>query len=222
MRQIIIGGFVCMVLVTTWQWASMSFMPWHQGIRQRISEERQVVDFIKQRTGLPGVYIFPAPPRPLEGRPTPEQLTNYEEALSAYANQRRGGAVGMLFYHPAGVQTNISSSLQHALAVNMLTAAAAGIILYMSLGLARRYWQRAGVVVMLSAFGGLAAYGPMFIWHEFPRAYVLALGWDLLLGWLIAGLVLAAIITPETEHIPEVIDADQGGYTGPNRTETTT
>jgi len=213
MRQIIIGGFVCMLLVTAWQWVSLTVMPWHQGIRQRISEEPRVVEFLRERTGMPGVYVFPAPPAPptsQSDRPTAGELTAYEQSLAAYADQRRTGAVGMIFYHPSGVQTNIFSRLQHALAVNMLTAAAAGVILYMSLGVARRYWQRAGVVVMLSVFGGLAAYGPMFIWHEFPRSYILALGWDLVLGWLVAGLVLAAIITPRSEGMMDMVPDEQG------------
>ncbi len=208
MRQIILGGFVCMVLVTGWQWLSLSFMPWHRDVLQRISEEDRVVDVLKERTGRTGVYIFPAPPPPLTGLPTPEQVDAHDTALQAYADQRRTGAVGTLFYHHAGVQTNIFSRIQHLLAVNMLTAAAAGIILYMSLGMAKLYWQRAAVVVMLSVFGGLAAYGPLLIWHEFPLHYVLTLGWDLFLGWLIAGLVLAAMIRPDTALEAEGIEPE--------------
>jgi len=208
MRQIIIGGFVCMAIVTVWQLVPVDWMPWRHGVLKVISEQQQVTEVLKPRTGRPGVYIFPSPPPPLNARPTPEQFDAYQQALAEYLATRRNGPVGMLFYHPAGIDTNLASRIQNAMAANMLTALAAGVILWMSLGVAKRYWQRVVVVVMLSVFGGLAAYGPAFIWQDFLLEFILALGWDLVLSWLLAGLVLAAIIRPEPQPAEEPVEED--------------
>jgi len=99
----------------------------------------------------------------------------------------------MIVYHAAG-DTPISPK---KLSVQFLSdVLAAGIVSYLlSLSIAT-YWKRVGLAALLGAFGLFAISSIYWNWYGFSNAFFLAQGLDMIVGWSLAGAVIAKLIPP--------------------------
>ena len=130
------------------------------------------------------MYGFPRIDR--RGNPTGEEQAAWEARL-------RAGPTGMLIYHATG-DAPVSPT---KLSVQFLSAVlAAGMVSsWLSLAIAT-YWRRIGLTTLLESF--ILFFIIYIYWnlYGFPNVFLLAQGVDMIVGWSLAGAVIAKRMPP--------------------------
>jgi len=73
---------------------------------------------------------------------------------------------------------------------------AAGIVSYVLSLAIWTYWRRVGLAALLGAFRLFAISSIYWNWYGFPDAFFLAQGVDMIVGWSLAGAVIAKLVPP--------------------------
>ena len=73
---------------------------------------------------------------------------------------------------------------------------AAGVLAYLLSLAVASYWKRIGLAALLGVFGLFAVSSIYWNWYGFPNAFFLAQGVDMIVGWALAGAVIAKLIPP--------------------------
>src|SRR5215472_1612405 len=166
-------------------WGGISHMVLLKGMGfTRMSNEARIVSTL--RTFLPGDGLYFFPSIDLRGNPTGEEKAAWEARF-------RAGPTGMIIYHAAGDAPISPKKLSVQFLSDVL---AAGIVSYLlSLSIAT-YWKRVGLAALLGVFGLFAVSSIYWNWYGFPNAFFLAQGVDMIVGWSLAGAVIAKLIPP--------------------------
>jgi len=170
---------------TIFVWGGISHMVLLKGVGfTRMSNEEQIVSTL--RTSLPGDGLYFFPSIDLRGNPTVEEKAAWEARF-------RAGPTGMIVYHAAG-DTPVSLK---KMSVQVLSDfLAAGIVSYLLSLTIATYWRRVGLAALLGVFGLFAISSIYWNWYGFPSAFFLAQGVDMMVGWSVAGAVIAKLIPP--------------------------
>ena len=170
---------------TIFVWGGISHMVLLKGIGfTRMSNEERIVATL--HTSLPGEGLYFFPSIDLRGNPTGEEKAAWETRF-------RAGPTGMIVYH-AGGDAPVSPKKISVQFVSDVVAA--GILAYLlSLAIAS-YWKRVGFSALLGIFGLFAISSIYWNWYGFPNAFFLAQGVDMIVGWALAGAVIAKLIPP--------------------------
>ena len=136
---------------------------------------------IKTNMGEAGLYFFPG----MEEKPTPEQKKAWEQRLKT-------GPYGLLVFSP-GYGGMGAQQLIGELLTDIVAAFIAATILAL---IAAAYLRRAMVVTLIGAFGWVSLLLSYWLWYNFPTKYILNEGFIEIVGWFLAGLVIAKIVPP--------------------------
>jgi hypothetical protein len=132
----------------------------------------------------PGLYAFPAPP---DWRG--EVAT--EASMAAWDAQFRSGPSGLLVVRPIGEAPVSPRKLLVQLLANVVAVSLALLVVRSS---GPSFWRRVACVVAVGT-GGFVTVGVIcWNWYAFTNGFILALGFDLLVGWLLVGSILAALV----------------------------
>src|SRR5262245_9814957 len=149
-----------------------------------MSNEERIVSTLRSSLPGDGLYFFPS--IDLRGNPTREEQAAWEARF-------RAGPTGMIIYHGTGGAPVSAKKLSIQLLSDVL---AAGIVSYvLSLAVAT-YWRRVGLAALLGVFGLFTISSIYWNWYGFPNAFFLAQGVDMIVGWSLAGAVIAKLIPP--------------------------
>src|SRR5262249_6327326 len=171
-------------------WGGISHMVLLKGIGfTRMSNEERIVSTL--HTSLPGDGLYFFPSIDLRGNPTAEDQAAWEARF-------RAGPTGMLIYHAAG-DTPVSAK---KLSLQFLSdVLAAGIVSYLLSLVVATYWRRPGLSALMGVFGLFAISSIYWNWYGFPTAFFLAQGVDMIVGWSLAGAVIARLIPQPTGKV---------------------
>ena len=103
--------------------------------------------------------------------------------------------------------------------IDLLAALLAACLLSSIGPCGRNYWCRVGFVTGLGIFVALVGHLSYWNWMHFPLGYTVAFMIDVTVGWLLAGLAIAAIIRPPTDEskfgvaAAQSRDSRKNGYT---------
>lgn len=103
------------------------------------------------------------------------------------------GPTGILVIHPEGAEAMSPKQLGTELATNVVSALLAAWLLSK---VASGFTGRVLFVTLLGVFGFITISVPYWNWYGFPTDFTTAEGIDQVVGWFLAGLVLAAIVRP--------------------------
>ena len=175
----ILGG------VTIFLWGGLSHMVLLKGIGfTRMSNEERIVSTLRSSLPGDGLYFFPS--IDLRGNPTREEQAAWEARF-------RAGPTGMIIYHAVGDAPLSPRKLSVQFLSDVL---AAGIITYLLSLVIATYWRRVGLVALLGAFALFAIGSIYWNWYGFPNAFFLAQGVDMIVGWSLAGALIAKLTQP--------------------------
>jgi hypothetical protein len=186
MGRVVLGGLVAGVVVFFWGAISHMALPLGTiGIRQLPNEEGIIAAFRGSITA-PGFYFFPGVDH---SKPVSK---SEEEMVIAKIKQ---GPTGVLIVHPEGGEAMSPRQLGTELATNVVAALLAAWLLT---NVASGYAGRVLFVTLLGIFGFVTISVPYWNWYGFPIDFTLGEAIDQIVGWFLAGLVLAAIVRPVT------------------------
>ena len=187
MKRLILGAFLAGITVFIWGMVSHMLLPIGEIGVKVIPNEAAVVQKIGENLTEPGVYLFP-------GYDTKQPSS--KDAEAAWSKKYEAGPNGFLVYQPQGTAPLNPFSFLWELIASVMGALLAGFIAFKS-G-AEKYWCKVGTVTFMGLFAWIAISIPYWNWYRFPWNFTFSQGIDEVVGWFIAGLVIAWIVKPKT------------------------
>ena len=184
MVKVLGGALVAGIVVFFWgAIAHMALPIGTMGIPQNPGEDK-VVAAIKDTIREPGFYFIP-------GRDMSKPLSKSEE--EAYTAKIKQGPSGVMVIHPEGSDSMSPRQLLTELGSSIVAAFLAALVLTQ---VRSGYFGRVLVVTAMGLFGFLSILVSYWNWYGFPTDFTIGAVLDEVIGWFLAGLVLAAIIRP--------------------------
>ena len=182
MVKVIAGGLAAGIVVFFWGAIAHVVLPiGSMGIRQ-IPNEDSVIGAIRNTIQEPGFYFFPG----MDMSRAPS-----ESEQQAWDAKLKQGPAGVLIIQPQGGEAMSPRQLWTEVATDIVAALLAALLLSQVRG---SYWGRVAFVTLLGIFGFVTISVPYWNWYAFPTDFTTAEAIDQILGWFLAGLVLAAIV----------------------------
>lgn len=179
MKRIIIAAIVGSIVFFIWS-AIIHMSP--LGMMGITSLPDAALECLKTTVPGTGLYFFPG----VVKNPTPAQQKAWEEKLVS-------GPYGILAYTAGGSAAMAPKQLISEYLTSLAAAFIAACIISM---MPVSYGKRVLVVMLLGVFGWISLTLSFWIWYNFPTAWVLSEALSEVLGWLIAGLVIAKLVPP--------------------------
>ena len=176
----IAGGIVVFV------WSAVSHMALglgSAGIRTLPNEER-MAQAIRGVVTEPGLYFFP-------GMDPSRKMTPEEER--AWTERYRRGPSGLMIVQPGGRDPMEPTQFVVELLADIL---AAGVAAFLLAGLGGPLLARAGAVGLLGVFEWADLSVSYWNWYKFPTLYTGAALVEQVVGWTLAGLLMALMLRP--------------------------
>ena len=145
---------------------------------------------IRDNVTQPGMYFFP-------GMDMTKHMTKEEEA--AWTAKYKAGPAGLLLVVPKGGDPMMAGQLVTEFVLNFLCAIIAAFILASAVG---SYLRRVAIVMLLGLFSWLAISMAYWDWYWFPFPLVALDAIDYVIGWLLAGFLMAKLIKPPNVPAP--------------------
>jgi hypothetical protein len=187
MKKILGAGLVGGLVVFLWGFVSHMLLPVGEMGFSQMPVNSPLLDAMKQQLPAEGLYAFP-------GQEVGRKQTEAEDAV--WAGRYKQGPTGLLLYHPTGADPISPKRLAIQLATDIFGAA---LLAYLLVAIAGSTGAQVPLAKFLriSAVAGLFSWASIEIaywnWYGFPCAFVLAELIDQLVGWTLAGLVMALL-----------------------------
>ncbi len=183
MKQWFLGGFLAAVLIMIWGfvfWAT----PISSGVVKTGASEGILGPALSQSLPGDGVYVLPSMGEP------------YDE--EAWRQAHRAGPLAMVFYRSEGSDPMAPGIYLKGFLHMLLSALLIGLLLKSVASSLPGYGQRVGFVLLAALTVGVWANLGKPIWFMHPwHFYLYTLLYDMV-AWLLAGLVLARFIRPNS------------------------
>ncbi len=177
-----VGGFLYWVVL------SERLLPYNH-----MTDEGAVMEVLRENLPETGVYWFPMPQHDPDATADEKQA-----AMEAYEESHREGPLGAVTYHREGGEPMPPSALVKGFVIEFVSALLASILLCCACG-RRGYAARAAFVFGLGLFAAVSVH--LIAWNYMlrPMDFTLLTMGDTIVGWLLAGLVIAAVVKPRAE-----------------------
>lgn len=176
--RIILAGILGGVVLFIWSAISWMALPWHAKTMHTFNDEKSVVAIIQANATQSGVYMLP-------GMNQSGGLKNPDLAK------------GPMIYAAVKLQ-GMNPDMTMPLVISFLTQVVAAFFVAWMLFCARNlsYLGRAGFVLLFGVAAAIASQVPLWNWFAFDEQYILVMIADIVIGWFLAGLVMASIVKP--------------------------
>jgi hypothetical protein len=174
-------------------------LPLHTPTIAGLPNETEVTAILKGQNLNTGVYTAPMW----------ESDADMSDAESKFYQNHLAGPVYSIYYQRDGMVPMGPKVLMMGLVIDFLAALLVAMLLAAAAsGCCKSYGYRVGFVVGMGMFTALIGHVSYWNWMNFPLDYTVAFVIDNVVGWTLAGLVIAAIVTP-TVCAPKTADADE-------------
>lgn len=191
MGRKLLAGILGGIAFFAWSSLAHTVLPLGQTGVQEISNEQAVTSAMQANMKDSGLFIFPGPHVPADA-----SRDQKNAAMQKNFEQVKTGPSGFLMYHPSR-DVSLGRLLLTELTTNIIQILLAVFLLshtrITSFGGRWRFVTAAGV---LSAISTNISY---WNWYGFPGNYTLAYTSTIAMGFVCAGLVVAALMKPQPE-----------------------
>lgn len=199
--RLIIAAIAGTIIVFTWGFVSWTVLEfWSEDIEFLPTENTSAYQsFMGSAGSIPdsGAYVFPARPD-LGNRSEFEDDATYESfrevATSAWSTETRKGPSGVLLVHPGGFDPMAPSMFVRGVLLEFAGAILLAVLLAIATKAGAGYIGRVGIGVAALAFAVVAGVLVPGNFMVLPSAWTRAMAGDMILGWGLALLVMAAIV----------------------------
>lgn len=185
MVRTIVAGFVGAIIVFIWgfmAWAMLDL--WGNEIRS-MPGDGTLEKMISEQVPEDGAYYFP-------GFPDGAEMESAE--AEDWYERHRAGPIGMLLIRHEGDEPMQLTSMLGGFLISLLGAIIlSGVLAYVG-SLGSSYGGRVTVGIFFALFAIVSTYAMQWNWFYWPGDYAKALSLDVVIGWVIAVVVMAAIV----------------------------
>ncbi len=183
MTRLLIAALLAAIVVTIWGAVSWTVLPWHLMVMETIPDGEAVTESLRERVPGSGLYHYPGA----------EEGAGPDAWVERY---RRGPNINFLVFSATGSDPFSPWLLARGFALNFVAAFLAAALLAAAAPALARFGSRVLFVALLAGFAALQSRLVDWNWWGFPLDYSLVTAFDLVIGWTLAGLVLAWRLTP--------------------------
>ena len=181
MKKIVLAALAGGLVLFIWGAVSHMLLPLGEAGLKNLPNEESVLTALGSSISEPGLYFYPGL----------DMKNATKEDQAAWAEKIKSGPSGLLLYRPSGGEAMSPRQLGSELLSNIFAAWIAAIVVAM---ISAPFGRRVLVVGLLGLFAWLSISASHWIWYGFPTAFVGAELIDQVVGWLLAGLVIAKIV----------------------------
>lgn len=186
MIRVIIAGVLGAVVYFVWGMAAWMYLPLHNATIHQLDDETRMTRMLEDRKLETGVYVVPFTENPVD---------DVKNTGSVFYKKHTKGPIYSIYYQAEGKEPMGIPVLINGFIINLLAALLAAVMLSCAVsGSCKTYAHRVGFVTGFGVFVGLVGHASYWNWMHFPLNYSIMFMLDVLLGWLLVGLIMAAII----------------------------
>jgi hypothetical protein len=171
MKKNLLLSVVAGLVLFVWGFVSWVVLPWHMMVANKFANEAAVSQVLKDNAPRTGVYYLPF-----------SEEDHGPNQVGAFANVL-----------PNGTEMNMGKQMSIGVITQIISAFLVLSLLAMTSGLS--YWGKVGFVSLAGLTIGFVSQAPYWNWFGFPGSYVGVTILDILIGWVLAGLVVAKFAT---------------------------
>ncbi len=190
MSKLIKGGVLGGIILFIWGAVSWMLLPWHMETLHTFKNESMVTQAIQANADISGVYFSPLMPK--------DQAKN--AAINSHTVKEATSSTATTASNTPHIFASIrldgmANSMTHHVVISFITQLIAAFfvawLLLRTTGLS--YIGRLVFVIVFALAAGTITHIPYWNWFGFDAHYTLVEMADLLIGWFLAGLVMAAV-----------------------------
>jgi hypothetical protein len=189
-KKILLAGVLGGILMFLWEGFAHEVLPLGEAGISALDNEAALVAVVKDTVKRPGFYIFPG------GEMLQPGLTgaHKEEVMKKAMEQWRAGPTGIMIVHPEGSEADSPMQLVRQCLLDIGVTLLAALLL--SMASLSSFGARLLFVSLIGLVPTLNSELPYWNWYGFPSTYVFAQGFVHLMGFVLAGLVVAKLMKP--------------------------
>ncbi len=186
-KRIILAGVLGGIALFLWEGLAHTVLPLGLAGVKALPNEDAVTAGLRQNLRESGFYFFPA------AEMTPGLTAEQQKAVAARADEQvRTGTSGIMVVYPHGRDFSFGRGLVIQGLGDILLCLIAAFLVAQAVWLP--YLGRVAFVGLLGLFPFLASDFPFWTWYGFPIEFTVAQLTVHVVGFLVAGLVIAAIV----------------------------
>ena len=182
--KIFFGGILGGVLLFVWGFLSWVILPIHKSSTHPLPNEDAIITALQSTVQYKGVFIFPSM----------SQSPSGSTAQAQWEAKYQHGPIGMIFYDPQGKNPFMPLQILNGLIIAMISSFLVVWFLTRSTAYTGSYFSRVAFCGMFGIFLVVAANLLMWNWFNEPNDWTIGLIIDDVIGWVLAGLGIAAFI----------------------------
>ncbi len=189
MKQITIAGLVGGVILFIWSFMAWVILPINEPHLHQIANEDAVISTLQSQLTDHGVYALRKGPG----------MSGDKASMDMWQEKMRQGPTGLIIYNPQGTDPMMSSQMIIGFILDILSAGFIAWFLSRSTALTAPYFTRVMYCAMFGLFVSVFTHLMNWNWMGFPADFTHGLILDGILGCLLAGLGIGAIVKPPKE-----------------------
>lgn len=167
MKKILLLSVVAGVVMFFWGFISWAVLPWHMAAANKFTDEAAVAQVLKENAPQKGVYYLPF-----------SEKDHGPDQVGAFVN-----------VSPDGTDMNMGKMMGISMATQIISAFLVLCLLYLTCGLS--YLSKVGFFALVGLTIGFVSHAPYWNWFSFSTPYVVTMMLDILIAWILAGLVVS-------------------------------
>ncbi len=184
MARILVGGVVAGIVIFFWGFVAHMLLPIGEMGLKIVPAEDDLAAAIKRNVPEPGLYFLPG--RDMSKSPSAEEMEAHMAKISK-------GPYAFMVIYPAGRDPSLAKHLPIEFATNVVCALLAAILVAQ---LRPGFLVRVVCVTLIGILASILILVPYWNWYGFPTDFTLGQIAEQLIGWFLAGIVLALIVRP--------------------------
>ena len=181
MKPVLLGGILGGIVLFAWSAISWMVLPWHNASFSRFNQEKVVEVVLQSNAPQKGIYLLPS----TEHGTAQEKKEAQEWAAKgpfAFVVMSPNGWGSMPLHMAAGLGIQIFGA-------GLVT----GLLLLVKKP-ETSFAEKLGFVILFASAAGVVCHFPFWNWWGFSVRFTLLSLADLLIGWFLAGLVIAKVV----------------------------
>jgi hypothetical protein len=187
-KRVLLAGLLGGIAMFIWSFVAHEILPLGEAGVTEIPNEAAVLSAMRSSIGdAAGFYIFPG-----MGRAPNASSQQKQAAMQQYEQKLAANPSGLLIYHPPGAKLMFGQQLTTEFVTEVIESLLAVILLAQAHLLS--YSARVGFVFLTGVVASIATNISYWNWYGFPGSYTVWYVATGIIGFLIVGLIAAAIV----------------------------
>jgi len=191
--RIVLGGIIGGIVLFMWGAIAWMALPLYSAQFKVLPNEDVVRAALREGVTEPGLFAVPGFDYSKQ-----RQQSDHEAQLNAWSQKHREGPLAVVIARPQGEEPMAAVVFLRGFALQVLVAVIAAWLLSRAGASLTSYGTRVQFVTVLGFLASLVIDGAYWNWFYFPTSYTVTALADHTIGWLLAGLAMAAIVKPKT------------------------